>query len=1540
MRFLTLPLLKFLHGRIQSFLTQTTFIISNLMEKNISTLLLNALSALIISVFFLGSPAQVNAQCVLICNNLVQVSLDQNCEAALMPDDILEGNNCQNGALQVQARINGVWVPAIGNFVATAANINQTVQVRVRDLISGNFCTSNILVQDKWAPKLTCSDVFLNCAVTNYAPAYLLDVLDIDHAYPLVEENCGTYSLSHIDTWNDLSCTGSINGITGLSAYVVRKWTAVDGSGNTATCNQYLYFDRRNAFEVTLPANVTVSCENPITAPSATGVPYITEFGIEWPVWPNNIGFCELSTTYQDQILRTCDGTYKILRTWTILDWCLPTGPSNPIIYVQLIKVEDIVGPVVDCPANMTVGSDPNHCYLDFDMPDLIVEDACSRLKSFEAQWTDINGNGNSRFGSFSSFPGNNLWAPDTLAVMGYATKLPIGDNVIKYILTDDCGNSTVCQFTVTVQDDVPPVAACDETTVVAMGPDDPFDCYFPSANGCQFPGVTWVKAKTFDDGSYDACNGVKFSIRRMAPYSDCINSLEKNSCYPNGVSEFDLATAELDSIKFYCCEVGTTQTVILRVYQVDVNGNYTIGWDGEPIYNECMIQVTVQDKLKPECTPPANVTVSCKSFDPSLWLYGKAAVKDNCCLDSTKVYQGQKGLSHSVNYNQFDTVCNKGTIVRTFRAFDCHGFSSQCTQRIVVNYDQDYYVKFPNDVIVTVCNGNGVYGEPTFFGKDCELLGISYQDEIFTVVPDACFKIERYWKIINWCTYNPNSTCINVPNPNPNSISNHPTNLPGPVVSPIQTTGDPWKSTIVKINPNDPLATNYSIYYNPNANCYTYKQIIKIIDTQAPVIQCPASPVTICDLTSNDPALWNAMYWWDNSTSSHDLCEAPSDICITASDACSGANINIEYLLFLDLDGDGTMETLVNSTQLGNQSGGLGWNKVLYGNATGAGVAREFDFRSVPTNQKWGFAIQETTSGTNKTACVKFNTFQGQNTFVTPQLPHGKHKIKWIVSDGCGNEKVCEYEIIVKDCKAPTVVCLNGLSVNIMPTGMIQLWASDFLQYAEDNCTPTNLLKYGIRKVGTGTGFPVDAQGNPITNVTFDCTELGAQLVELWAIDLAGNADFCETFVIVQDNIGSCGNNPVPVVSGALKTEMTDGIQEAEVHLLGTPPNGLPDVSVFDMSDNIGNFWFINAIPMGSNYLVAPEKNDNPLNGVTTYDLVLISKHILGIEPLGSPYKMIAADANLSNSITTFDVVELRKLILGIYPTLPNTNSWRFVDNDYVFPNPANPFQETFPESKSVADMQSSNFNANFTGVKIGDVNNTVVSNSLMTADDRTVGTLMFDVTDRELLAGEMVEVDFKAAETVEGYQFTLNLNGLEAVEAVASDKVNANNFGFFNAEGQEGNAVTVSVDGAASFSLRFRAEKAGRLSEMLAVSNRITKAEAYKADADLARLDISLRFNGSNGAIVAGAGFELLQNVPNPVSNNTNISFNLPAAADATLIISNAEGRVLKTLQNSFAKGLNTVTLQRADLSSGILFYQLNTAEFSATKKMIVVE
>ncbi|MEZ4931413.1 MAG: hypothetical protein R2788_04680 [Saprospiraceae bacterium] len=77
--------------------------------------------------------------------------------------------------------------------------------------------------------------------------------------------------------------------------------------------------------------------------------------------------------------------------------------------------------------------------------------------------------------------------------------------------------------------------------------------------------------------------------------------------------------------------------------------------------------------------------------------------------------------------------------------------------------------------------------------------------------------------------------------------------------------------------------------------------------------------------------------------------------------------------------------------------------------------------------------------------------------------------------------------------------------------------------------------------------------------------------------------------------------------------------------------------------------------------------------NGVTTYDIV-VTRHILSIQPMDDPYKLIAADINNSGSITTFDIVQLRKLILGVYQNFPDNNSWRFVRAGYVFPNPATP--------------------------------------------------------------------------------------------------------------------------------------------------------------------------------------------------------------------------------------------------------------------------
>ena len=56
----------------------------------------------------------------------------------------------------------------------------------------------------------------------------------------------------------------------------------------------------------------------------------------------------------------------------------------------------------------------------------------------------------------------------------------------------------------------------------------------------------------------------------------------------------------------------------------------------------------------------------------------------------------------------------------------------------------------------------------------------------------------------------------------------------------------------------------------------------------------------------------------------------------------------------------------------------------------------------------------------------------------------------------------------------------------------------------------------------------------------------------------------------------------------------------------------GLPNPDITGVNGDYGFPGLVN----GANYTVTPEKDVDPLNGVTTYDLVLMSKHILGIEP------------------------------------------------------------------------------------------------------------------------------------------------------------------------------------------------------------------------------------------------------------------------------------------------------------------------------------
>ncbi len=190
--------------------------------------------------------------------------------------------------------------------------------------------------------------------------------------------------------------------------------------------------------------------------------------------------------------------------------------------------------------------------------------------------------------------------------------------------------------------------------------------------------------------------------------------------------------------------------------------------------------------------------------------------------------------------------------------------------------------------------------------------------------------------------------------------------------------------------------------------------------------------------------------------------------------------------------------------------------------------------------------------------------------------------------------------------------------------------------------------------------------------------------------------------------NTGAMNQNgyfqPVPVtysVSGTVQAYTGQPIPNCRIFISG-------GTSSYIYTDAQGNYSFPN-VPAGGNYVITPVRDTNDLNGLTTVDLVLITNHILGVQSLDSPWKIIGADVNNNNSVTALDIIEARKLILGIFDNLPNNTSWRFFPAATAFGNQQNPFASGLPQQRIQIFNLQGNFTAgSFKGVKVGDTNGT----------------------------------------------------------------------------------------------------------------------------------------------------------------------------------------------------------------------------------------
>ncbi len=553
---------------------------------------------------------------------------------------------------------------------------------------------------------------------------------------------------------------------------------------------------------------------------------------------------------------------------------------------------------------------------------------------------------------------------------------------------------------------------------------------------------------------------------------------------------------------------------------------------------------------------------------------------------------------------------------------------------------------------------------------------------------------------------------------------------------------------------------------------------------------------------------------------------------------------------------------------------------------------------------------------------------FSGSGMNTTNRYPNGNHEICYTVIDGFNNQTSCCFLFKIIDCKKPTAVC-QGNSIAIMPTGMVPANINLFHNNSSsDNCTAEEDLLYSY-----------SSDVNDTVRI-FNCLNVGnSTTVELWVTDEAGNQQSCNTFVDVQDPDGVCTSTTKAAISGAVKDNKDQGVSNVQMTISGQGTATIP-------SDNQGQFQFSN-IPTGYDYSLTPVKNDDLRNGISTLDIVMLSKHVLNVSLLDSPYKMIAADINRSGSISTLDIVALRKVVLHVADEFPRNTSWRFVDKDHIFPNPKKPFETAIPEVINYNNLSYDDLRADFVAVKVGDLSGDAQPNDILGVDDRTFNEYVnLTIHNQTFKKGEIITVPISVGEneSLAGLQSTINFNtnAMQLVAVGDGGLISRENLGLTLLND---GAITLSWDNANSqtlihgqtlFSLQFQTLAAGKLSEWLSLSSSHTTAEAYDFDGSLYNLNLVYHDDASSNNT-----FELYQNKPNPFANQTFVGFNLPAAAQVTLTVFDLSGKIIRQYEDDFANGYNEFKLDQRELNaSGVLYYRLDTPTNSATRKMILMK
>ncbi|MBK8427316.1 MAG: hypothetical protein IPL27_15640 [Lewinellaceae bacterium] len=676
-------------------------------------------------------------------------------------------------------------------------------------------------------------------------------------------------------------------------------------------------------------------------------------------------------------------------------------------------------------------------------------------------------------------------------------------------------------------------------------------------------------------------------------------------------------------------------------------------------------------------------------------------------------------------------------------------------------------------------------------------------------------------------------------------------------------------------------------------------------------ILQCPVLQQTICDPTENDSTFWNEdPYTFSNLRQSADLYEGIADLTMRAV-ACAGAEITVTYRIVMDLDNDLLGETVISSTNL-PPPGIVFANNALNPNYSG-GDTVWFDKRPVPASSRFRFAMETHLSNDTLRAYVRWNTPENPNQYLAPRMPEGQHTIFWTVVQN-GITRNCQYSFRVTDCAAPTLFCGNNLIDDIGPNRSYTIFAAQFIDFVADNITSDDDLDISMRRAGAGTGFPVQ-NGNPVSQLTLDCSNLGTQPIEIWARDEHGISSHCNVSVQLTDSAYIC--TELPRVCARTYWDTTQVIEQVETIVNWVDTGSVIRTHILsELPDGCFNLDTFPAYPV----YIAPYKSSDPLNGVTTFDLLLISKHVLAIEALDEPWKIIAADANANGSVTTNDVVQLRRLILGMIDQLPGNKSWRFFEEDCVFPpNPFNAPNCANGYNFDVMPFWAYPEEIRFYGLKMGDVNNSALANSTQSVpEDRSVKKVQ--LPDISLKAGEVMDIPLRMEQAGSwlGFQCSLPFDAtkMEITDVIAGSRINPQEFasaqpeaGMLRISWFDVSPQTLLPDDNLLL-LRVKALTPLRLRDVLAIpveeTVRAITSEMYTAE-NIAQA-LQFEFQAPANSL---SGTQVFNPQPNPFTAGTSIPVRLERAGQVQVSAGNMEGKTLYSNTFDLSEGAHLLDI-----------------------------